>query len=160
MLIGNVALRNRGSGFETDKLARLIGNQAEANGNGFEIEELGELTGNIAKNNIGAGFVVDFATGLDRMRDNVARGNGGDGFQLFLSSDRPAGTLSSNFAINNLGHGLHVVGTGAVPAEPIVTITGNTAVRNGGSDLADDSGCRLALWVANRFGTAAQPCIQ
>ena len=43
--------------------------------------------------------------------------------------------------------------------EPTVTITGNTAIRNAAGDLADDTDCRLALWEANRFGTAAQPGI-
>ena len=70
------------------------------------------------------------------------------------------GTLSSNYAINNQGLGLHVVdGFGQGLVEPTATITGNTAFGNGAGDLADDTDCRLALWVANRFGTAAQPCI-
>jgi hypothetical protein len=70
------------------------------------------------------------------------------------------GTLSSNYAINNQGLGLHVVdGFGQGLVEPTATITGNTAFGNEAGDLADDTGCRFALWVANRFGTAAQPCI-
>ena len=63
------------------------------------------------------------------------------------------GTLSSNYAINNLGHGLHVVdgfGQGLL-VEPTATITGNTAFGNGAGDLADDTDCRFALWVANRW---------
>ena len=104
--------------------------------------------------------MVEPATRLDLVHDNVARGNGGDGFQVILPRDRSVGTLSSNHAINNLGHGLHVVdGFGQGLVAPTATITGNTAFRNGGGDLADDTDCRLALWVANRFGTAAQPCI-
>ena len=43
--------------------------------------------------------------------------------------------------------------------EPTATIIGITAFGNGAGDLADDTDCRFALWVANRFGTAAQPCI-
>ena len=87
-------------------------------------------------------------------------GNGGDGFHLRVTGGLVAGTLSGNYAINNLGHGLHVVdGGGEAHAEPTLTITGNTAIGNRAGDLADDSDCRLALWVANRFGTAAQPCI-
>ena len=95
------------------------------------------------------------------MHENVARGNGGDGFQLIVRRDLLAGTLSSNHALNNRGHGVHVVdGFGGPLAEPTATITGNTAIGNGAGDLAEDTDCRLALWVANRFGTAAQPCIE
>ena len=159
-LIGNVALRNRDFGFLSSALSRLVGNRAEQNGEGYRTEQVSEITGNIAQNNVGAGFVVQPATRLDLVRDNVARGNGGDGFQVILPRDRSVGTLSSNHAINNLGHGLHVVdGFGQGFVAPTATITGNTAFRNGGGDLADDTDCRLALWVANRFGTAAQPCI-
>jgi hypothetical protein len=94
------------------------------------------------------------------VHDNVARGNGGDGFQVILPRDRSVGTLSSSYAIDNLGHGLRVVdGFGQGLVEPTATITGNTAFGNGAADLADDTDCRLALWVANRFGTAVQPCI-
>ena len=163
VLIGNVALRNQSVGFWTrdSSSARLAGNRAEQNDVGFWIEGVGEITGNIAKNNIGAGFVVDghySATRLDRMHDNVARGNGGDGFRLHVSNG--AGTLSGNHAINNRGYGLHVVeGRGEALAEPTAMITGNTAIGNGAGDLGDDTDCRFALWVANRFGTAAQPCI-
>jgi hypothetical protein len=52
-----------------------------------------------------------------------------------------------------------VDGSGQAIGEPTATITGNTAVRNGAGDLSDDTDCRLARWDANRFGTAAQPCI-
>ena len=139
---------------------RLIGNRAEQNGAGFRTEQVSDITGKIARNNVGAGFVVEPATRLDLVHDNVARGNGGDGFQVIVPRDR-VGTLSSNYAINNLGHGLHVVdgfGQGLL-VEPTATIIGITAFGNGAGDLADDTDCRFALWVANRFGTAAQPCI-
>jgi parallel beta-helix repeat protein len=159
-LIGNVALRNRYYGFRTADRPRLIGNRAEQNGEGFKtVEGRGEMTGNIAKNNVGAGFVVELER-LDLVHDNVARGNGGDGFQVIRDVMRLVGTLSGNHAINNLGHGLHVVNRwGEEFEEPTGTITGNMAIRNGAGDLADDSDCRVALWVDNRFGTAAQPCI-
>jgi len=159
-LIGNVALRNRAFGFVSVEPGRLIGNRAEQNGAGFRTEQVSDITGKIAQNNVGAGFVVEPATRLDLVHDNVARGNGGDGFQVIVPRDR-VGTLSSNYAINNLGHGLHVVdgfGQGLL-VEPTATIIGNTAFGNGAGDLADDTDCRFALWVANRFGTAAQPCI-
>jgi parallel beta-helix repeat protein len=153
-LLGNVALRNR-LGFRIrGSEGPVLGNRAEHNGEGFWIERVGEMTGNVAKQNTGAGFVFDSfasATGLDRVRHNVAHRNGGDGFNLRLSSG--AGTLSDHYAIRNFGHGLHVVEVDSG------TITGNTAIANHAGDLADDTDCRVVLWVANRFGTAAQPCI-
>jgi len=161
-LIGNVALRNTTLGFQADGPGRLMGNRAEENGEGFSISHIGETAGNIASRNTGSGFVVYTSRPamLSLIHDNVARGNGGDGFQLQLGNDGPPGTLSSNYAINNLGYGLHVVDVfGPVLAEPTVTITGNTVIRNAAGDLADVSDCRYVLWVANRFGTAAQSCI-
>ena len=151
-LIGNVALRNRAFGFVSVEPGRLIGNRAEQNGAGFRTEQVSDITGKIAQNNVGAGFVVEPATRLDLVHDNVARGNGGDGFQVIVPRDR-VGTLSSNYAINNLGHGLHVVdgfGQGLL-VEPTATIIGITAFGNGAaiSPTTPTAGSRCGWPIAS-----------
>jgi hypothetical protein len=169
-LVGNVALRNR-VGFLIDTGARLMGNRAEDNGVGFQIEQALELTGNIAKRNAGAGFMLGRLT-LHLASYNVAEGNGDDGFRIKFDNykvlddednrvDPSPVTIVNNYAISNRGKGLHVVPEeGEELSMPRTTIRGNTAIRNQGGDLADDTDCRWTLWQDNRFGTASPDCVQ
>jgi hypothetical protein len=102
---------------------------------------------------------------LAQTRENVAEGNGGEGFAIEavpfsgVAPGTPLGSLTGNYALGNLGRGIHIGPVG--PAEGVVqaTATKNTALKNAGADLADDTNCRWLTWIENRFDTADQACI-
>jgi hypothetical protein len=117
-----------------------------------------DITGNIAQNNVEAGFVVEAAT------SRLAHANvpGAMAAMAFRSScpeivsERCRATSRSTIWAMDC---TLLDGFGQGSRKPTATITGNTAFGSGAGDLADDTDCRFAPWVANRFGTAAQPCI-
>jgi hypothetical protein len=102
---------------------------------------------------------------LSHTRENLAEGNGGDGFAIQAipfsgtAPGTPLGALTNNYALGNFGHGIHVGPLG--PAQGVVqaSVMRNTALKNAGADLADDTNCRWLAWIENRFGTADQACI-
>lgn len=161
-MIGNSATANHWAGFSFYKVYTLLlaGNQARKNGAGFIFGRSAVLTirGNVAAGNRQIGFVVDVNSQLD---GNVAQGNGGDGFYIGdLDEDPRAGSvrLTNNYAIQNGGHGIHVI---AERRE--ITLKDNTALgqRAPSFDLADDSStCQNVVWSRNTFGTKSRKCIR
>ena len=176
---GNTAIRNT-TGFLVDGASsRLLGNQARKNGVGFwfTYPRDVELIGNVAKSNRSHGFSLEHLGGKLNTsavaRDNVAQSNGGDGFLIgwlmpdafdfppFKPPADPSTTLlQDNSAIDNKGHGIHVIAGAASHA----AIVGNTAFGHTAPhfDLADDNAnCQDGLvWQDNHFLTASQPCIE
>jgi hypothetical protein len=104
------------------------------------------------------------------LRDNLARRNGGDGFVIdpvfLLPGDPSENLLEHNSAINNKGHGFHVMVSRASLPQLLfshATIAGNTAIGHTAPhfDLADDNAnCQEGtVWRDNSFLTASQSCI-
>ena len=152
-LLHNIARRNNGVGFRFENPGRvkLIANVAEDNQTqGFSLEHLGHKPGRSI------------------LRDNVAQGNGGDGFLIspaFEAGDPSANVLDRNSAISNKGHGIHVIdGYVNRPKAPYATITGSFAFGHTAPhfDLADDNAdCQEGpVWQDNHFLTASQSCIE
>jgi len=173
VLIANVATNNV-DGFRVAATgARLQGNQARRNSYGFVISSTSgaELTGNIAKHNKAQGFLLQDEAQNILLRDNVAQGNGDDGFSIHPSVPNGGSAsetlLKNNYAINNKGHGIHVLtGPGYLPDGLLpsrTTIMANTAIGHVAPhfDLAEDNaGCgEGAVWQDNVFATASQPCV-
>lgn len=181
ILINNLATRNNGMGFGVGRGRRnlLVGNTASSNGAGFrlssddtsvrgnvaeenhgpgfEMSGSGELSGNTAKGNEGEGFIID-GKQLLQLQGNVAHGNGSDGFLLLAGFFQYLRVLRQNVALNNGGHGIHVVGGD----KPRGKILDNTVIGHLSPffDLSDDNpGCRGTLWRKNTFETASQGCI-
>lgn len=161
-LIGNTASFNGGSGFVSvgEGDSRFIGNWAEGNSIGFDTGDdfRTEYSGNTAQQNTLAGFVIDSGKRLT-VHDNVARANGGDGFRIDSGIFQKQ-ELFNNYAINNGGHGIHVL----PQLSPITRLTGNTALGQHAPffDLADENpGCRAkTAWRENTFATKSQDCIK
>jgi parallel beta-helix repeat protein len=181
VFIGNTAIRNA-TGFLVDGAisSRMLGNQARKNGVGFWFDggtKNVELIGNVAKGNRSHGFSLEYLGGylntIVVVRDNMAQGNGGDGFLIGWEmpdvfsfppfqppADPATALLQDNHAIDNNGHGIHVIAGESSHA----TIAGNTAIGHTAPhfDLADDNAnCQDGLvWQDNHFLTASQSCIE
>jgi parallel beta-helix repeat protein len=159
-LIGNTSSFNS-TGFTTsseDDL-RFIGNWAEGNINGFNTydDRRAEYLGNTAQQNTGAGFVIVYGERLT-VQENIARANGDDGFRIDAGSFQTQ-ELTDNYAINNGGHGLHVL----TQWGPMTRLVGNTALGHTAPffDLADDNPrCRKTMWRDNTFASKSQDCIK
>ena len=119
---------NNGDGFgvaPTSKGNTLIANRATQNYDGFNV--LGDdncLTGNVADENANNGFIVGPLGAKNRLNNNGAVSNGGDGFDIEGSSNLVAG----NRASNNGDDGFDVAGQKNL-------LVGNTADQNVGGGL-------------------------
>jgi parallel beta-helix repeat protein len=178
VFIGNTATNNGRAGFAlSGKRLRLTGNNSHRNGAGFSFSILSagqvEIVGNVAKGNLTHGFSFEQLGYRDDvrmvLRDNVARRNGGDGFVIGPAFETPgdpsANLLENNHAINNKGHGIHVIVGPAYPPRLLfshATIASNTSIGHTAPhfDLADDNAnCQEGtVWQDNNFLTASQPC--
>jgi parallel beta-helix repeat protein len=176
VFIGNTATDNGRAGFAlAGNRLRLTGNNSHRNGAGFSFSDLStgqvEIVGNVAKDNRTHGFAFE-KLGDTRMvlRDNVARRNGGDGFVIDPAFQAPGdpseNLLQHNSAINNKGHGIHIIVGVTYPGQLLfshATISGNTAIGHTAPhfDLADDNAnCQEGtVWQDNSFLTASQSCI-
>jgi parallel beta-helix repeat protein len=162
VLRGNLA-RGNGIGFRiTTEASSLTGNRALGNVNaGFYIGKGIPLVQNMAKGNGGPGFQIEDFGGIHvGINHNVAKANGGDGFSISVDECSSCYwvVMTGNSAIGNVGIGLHLL-AGNAGRIAFRQIRWNTATGNAGGDLADDTDCASTSWTENTFGTARQACI-
>ncbi|MFT5470728.1 MAG: hypothetical protein ACI8UO_005859 [Verrucomicrobiales bacterium] len=140
-VLSNTARSNREDGFRFEYPDGLVsstisGNLAVSNhGDGFEFENdngtfLGLISGNTALTNGVEGFLFDLATGSQLRADiidNLAVGNLGSGFRIFVPRGGFFGDIRNNQAWANGQHGFAIDASGT---RIIGDIEGNTASEN------------------------------
>ncbi len=149
----NFASANEGDGFVVGGSGSVLtDNRAIVSRVGFTVAGAGNrLVRNDGSKNL-IGIFLDPRGRENALVANVARQNTVAGIVASGAGNR----ILLNRVEDNMAHGVRVTSTASTTA-----VTGNVALRNGASDLADETpGCGGNRWRNNRFEVRNQSCVE